>query len=77
MKRILLSDYVVRGGTLILGLPELQRTFDNIKSGGGLVLDVSSDPRIGISEIILLDNERIQQLMHDLNLDEIEKSKLN
>jgi hypothetical protein len=50
---------------LVIAVPELQRAFDNLKSGGGLILAVKGEPVI-FSELLLVSQERFDEISMEI-----------
>lgn len=73
----MVGSFERRGGMLVIGLPELQQVFDNLRSGGGLVLELTSQPGLGVREIILVADHRMDEMLYEMGSLEVDKSELN
>lgn len=60
-RKTTLVKYARRGGMLVIGLPNLQRSFDDLHSGGGLILQILGDP-VAFTELLIVSEERLDEI---------------
>lgn len=63
MKKIKPSKFAFRAGTLVIGVPNLQDTFDNLRSGGALTLQVVGEGPFLISELVLIAEDKLDRII--------------
>lgn len=69
MKKIKPTRIAKRGGCLVIGVPNLQETFDILRAGGGLTVQATDGPYV-VNEIILVADDRLTEIMHGMGYEE-------
>lgn len=65
-----------RGGTLVIGLTNLQESFEAMHKGGCVVLtSFGKEITAGVTEVILVSEDRLNEVLHEAQ--DLDRSKLN
>ena len=70
MKTVKPNRTARRGGTLVIGVPRLQETFDELHKGGALVLQVEQrEEGFGVRTLVLVAEDRLNEILHEMQDD--------